>query len=253
MYTCSWFRLTRWLSGKEPTCDVEDAGDAGLIPGSGRSPGGGHGNPLQYSCLENPMDRGAWQAAVHRVTMSWTRLSTRACTADSLCCIAETDNTVKQSTLQSRVIHRLPVSNTQWTLCTPQGRNTGVGARMPPPFLPRKDPHSGFGVPGGSSLENHFPDTNVCCIITLCSLGPVWCVLSHSVVSDSASLWIVAYQAPLSMELSRQEYWSGLPFSSPGDLPDSGIEYSCLVCSCIWRRVPYHWCHLGSPKYRYVY
>ena len=47
-----------------------DAGEPGLIPGSGKSPGGGHGNPLQYSCLENPMDRGAWQAAVHRVTKS---------------------------------------------------------------------------------------------------------------------------------------------------------------------------------------
>ena len=42
-----------------------DSGDAGLIPGPGRSPGGGNGNPLQYSCLENPMDRGAWQATVH--------------------------------------------------------------------------------------------------------------------------------------------------------------------------------------------
>ena len=45
-----------------------DVKDAGLIPGSGRSPGGGHGNPLQYSCLENPMDSGAWQATVHRGT-----------------------------------------------------------------------------------------------------------------------------------------------------------------------------------------
>ena len=49
-------------------------GDAGLIPGWGGSPGGGHGNPLQYSCLENPTDRGAWRAAVHRVTKSGTRL-----------------------------------------------------------------------------------------------------------------------------------------------------------------------------------
>ena len=44
----------------------------GLIPRSGRSPGGGHGNPLQYSCLENFIDSGAWQARVHRVTKSWT-------------------------------------------------------------------------------------------------------------------------------------------------------------------------------------
>ena len=42
------------------SADAADISDAGLIPGSGRSPGGGHGNPLQYSCLENPMDRGAW-------------------------------------------------------------------------------------------------------------------------------------------------------------------------------------------------
>ena len=48
--------------------------DTGLIPGSGRSPGGWHGNPLQYSCLENPMERGAWRATVHGVTQSWTRL-----------------------------------------------------------------------------------------------------------------------------------------------------------------------------------
>ena len=51
-----------------------NVGDLGSIPGSGRSPGGGHGNPLQYSCLENPMDRGAWWATVHGVAKSWTRL-----------------------------------------------------------------------------------------------------------------------------------------------------------------------------------
>ena len=48
-----------------------DAGDVGLIPGSGRSPGEGNGNPLLYSCLGNPMDRGAWQATVHGVAKSW--------------------------------------------------------------------------------------------------------------------------------------------------------------------------------------
>ena len=46
--------------------------DVGLIPGLRRSPGGGHGNPLQYSCLENPMDRGTWRAMVYRVAKSWT-------------------------------------------------------------------------------------------------------------------------------------------------------------------------------------
>ena len=51
-----------------------NAGDMGSIPGSGRSPGEGNGNPLQYSCLGNPMDRGAWWATVHGVTKSQTRL-----------------------------------------------------------------------------------------------------------------------------------------------------------------------------------
>ena len=51
-----------------------DVGDMGSIPGSGRLPGGGHGNPLQHSWLDNPMDRGAWWATVHRITKSWTRL-----------------------------------------------------------------------------------------------------------------------------------------------------------------------------------
>ena len=55
--------------------NAEDVKDAGLIPGSGRSPAGGHGNPLQYSCLENLLDRKAWWATAHRVTESWTRLN----------------------------------------------------------------------------------------------------------------------------------------------------------------------------------
>ena len=58
--------------GKESACD---GGDRGLIPGSGRSPGEGNGNPLQNSCLENPMNREAWQATVHGVTNSQTQLS----------------------------------------------------------------------------------------------------------------------------------------------------------------------------------
>ena len=58
--------------GKEYACN---AGDLGSVPGLGRSPGEGNGNPLQYSCLENSMDRGAWQATVHWVAKSRTRLS----------------------------------------------------------------------------------------------------------------------------------------------------------------------------------
>ena len=57
---------------KNPRANAGDARDMDLIPGLGRYPGGGHGNPLQYSCLENSMDRGAWQAIVHGVTKSQT-------------------------------------------------------------------------------------------------------------------------------------------------------------------------------------
>ena len=55
-------------AGKKSACNAGNTGDVGSIPGSGSSPGEGNGNPLQYSCLENPMDRGAWWAVVHRVT-----------------------------------------------------------------------------------------------------------------------------------------------------------------------------------------
>ena len=61
--------------GSEVKASARNAGDLGLIPGSGRSPGEGNGNPLQYSCLENPMDGGAWWATVHRVAKSRIRLS----------------------------------------------------------------------------------------------------------------------------------------------------------------------------------
>ena len=61
---------------KNPPANAGDAQNAGLIPGSGRSPAGGYGNPLQYSCPENPMDRGARWATVHRAAKSRTRIST---------------------------------------------------------------------------------------------------------------------------------------------------------------------------------
>ena len=59
--------LPRWCSVKNLPANAEDTRDVGSIPGLGRSPGGGHGNPLQYSCLENFMDKGDWWAIVHRI------------------------------------------------------------------------------------------------------------------------------------------------------------------------------------------
>ena len=74
-------RMAPWLgfpggdSGKELACHCRRWKDLDSIPGLGRSPGGGHGNPFQYSCLENPMDRGTWRATVHGVSKSQTRLN----------------------------------------------------------------------------------------------------------------------------------------------------------------------------------
>ena len=104
--------LPKWLNGKEVACQ---AGDNSSIPESGRSPREGNGNPLQYSCLENPMDRGAWWATVHGITTVGHNLATKL-------------------------------------------------------------------------------------------------------------YWTIAHQAPLSMGFSRQEYCSGLPFPSPGDLPNPRIK-----------------------------
>ena len=81
LFTLVW---THWsfpggAGSKEPPCQCRRHRRRGFYPGSGRFPGEGNGNPLQYSCLENPMDRGAWWATVHRVAKSWTwlkRLST---------------------------------------------------------------------------------------------------------------------------------------------------------------------------------
>ena len=69
------YTIVSFPSGSDSKESACDAGDLGSTPGLGRSPGGGHGNPLQCSYLENPMDRGAWWAAVHGVTKGRTRLS----------------------------------------------------------------------------------------------------------------------------------------------------------------------------------
>ena len=97
--------LPWWLSGKEAAWNAENAGDMGLIPRLGRSPEGGNGNPLQYSCLENPMDRGAWWAAVHKVSKSWTWLF-----HFSLSCIGEGNG----NPLQCSCLENLRDSGAWW-------------------------------------------------------------------------------------------------------------------------------------------
>ena len=80
---------------KNLPANAGDTGDAGLIPGSGRSPGGGNGNPLQYSWLEKPMDRGAWRATVHVVAKRQTQMSDQVHT----CVHTHTQNCIYASSL----------------------------------------------------------------------------------------------------------------------------------------------------------
>ena len=75
---CDALASQMMLVVKNLPANSEDKTEVGLIPGSRRSPGVGNGNPLQYSFLENPMDRGTWQSTVQDITKSWTCLSTRA-------------------------------------------------------------------------------------------------------------------------------------------------------------------------------
>ena len=74
MYIMTFVGLPQWFSSKESACNAGDAGDPASVPESGKSPGKGHGNPLQYSRLESPTDPAAWWAIVHRITKSRTQL-----------------------------------------------------------------------------------------------------------------------------------------------------------------------------------
>ena len=94
-----------------------NAGDVGLIPGSGRSPGGGNGNPLQYSCLENIMDGGTWPATVHIVTKSWMLLSTHA--LEGILCRESESRSIVSDSLQPHGLY------SPWNA---PGQNTGVGS-----------------------------------------------------------------------------------------------------------------------------
>ena len=107
-----------------PLADAGDVTDTGSIPGSERSPGGGHGSPLQYSCLENSMDRGAWQATVHGVAKCWTRLSMHALNSYNI-----------KSTLSFKVNNSVVLSIFMGLI--------EASSLIPVPFhYPRKKPHT---------------------------------------------------------------------------------------------------------------
>ena len=143
-----------------------NAGDAGSIRGLRTFPRGGNGNPLQYSYLGNPMDRGDWQATVHGVTKRWIWLS-------------------------------------NWARMHSHNHRLHDGRSIGHQNLTKARGWDAFSL---LSLIFHLQ-------MPLCS-----------VVSDSVTQWTVICQAPLSMGFSRQEYWSGLPFPSPGILLSPGTE-----------------------------
>ena len=178
---------------KESACNV---GDPGLIPGSGWSPEREHGNPLQYSCSENHMDRGAWQATVQRTGKSqtqlkWLSMHTHTSWSTESCILTyerQTDKELSWSLLISALTY-------SW----------------------------GFYPHDLITSQRH-----------ACMLSHFSCVRLFVTPMDHSQ------QAPPSVGFSRQEYWSGLPFPPPGDLPDLGIKPVFSYISCIDRWVLYH-------------
>ena len=164
--------IVMYFFGSDSKVSVYNAGDLGLIPGSGKFPGEGNGNPLQYSCLENPMDGGAWcrllSMGSQRVGHDWA------------------------------------------TSLSPLGILRRGALTMPDD----SGPHQGW-------LSDVFLADFLCDSLKHLKWSEV---KSLSRGRLFATPWTVAYYAPLSMELSRQQYWNGLPFPSPGDLPNPGIE-----------------------------
>ena len=158
--------------------------DGNSVLGLGRCPGGGHGKPLRYSCLGNPMDRGAWQAGVYGVAKSRTRL--KRLSSSSMHCFIVKNNSNFLKARQSNTCHVCSIF--------PAAR-TCLGYNVLNPLV---------------SQPMNF---------RICS-----CMLSHfSHVPLFVTLWTLACQAPLSMGFSRQEYWSGLPCPPPGHLPNPRI------------------------------
>ena len=163
--------------------------DTGSIPRSGRFPGGRHGNPLQYSCLENPMDRGDWWAMVYRVAKNQTRLK--------------------------RFSGGLYIWNL--TFCYYQFINfISLTVKY---MLYEKSFSIVLHI---SSCQTHRFRHMACCMPNH---------FSH--VQFFVILWTVAHQAPLSVGLSRQEYWSGLSYPPPGDLPHPGFEPVSFMCPAL--------------------
>ena len=243
------------LDRQESACSARDLGS---ISGSRRSPGVGKGYPLQYSCLENSMDGGAWRATVHGVAKSRTRLSNwdthsfcsgsvGVCTKESFSC----SNTSGDSTYISltRISSPFSVPNPlSHILCS--GFNEWISQFPEKPcaiitllFLFVSLPTFSCSLKSDataslfSNLQSSIPlegilsNNHLClsgdCLPVVTTPGISWHIVGVQSLSRD---WLfvaprtVAHQAPFSTGFPRQECWSGLPFPFPGDLPDSGTK-----------------------------
>ena len=135
MYSPGNYGIPRWLSGRESACSAGAAQEAGLIPGLGRPPEGGYGSPLQYSCLENPMDRGAWRATVHRVAKSQTRLKRLSMHARTYICIIKSVavylKLTQYNSLVAQMVNCLPAMRETWVRSMGQEDSPGEGKGNP--------------------------------------------------------------------------------------------------------------------------
>ena len=221
-----------------PGCSVAknrsaNVGDPGLIPGLGRSPGEGNGNPLYYSSLENSMDRGAWGAIVQGLQKSWTCTffvvgQRKDCSYIGGC--LETSMSSTWTFLVAQMVQTLPAVWETWAQSDPWvGKIPWRRAWWPTPvFLPRKSPRTEeSGRPQSMRLQRvrhdwatkrthalYPPDRSNTSFPVM--TPKMLLLLSHfGRVRLCATPQMAAHQAPPSLGFSRQEHWSGVPFPSP--------------------------------------
>ena len=176
---------------------VGDTRDKGLIPGSERSPKRGNGHPLQYSCLKNPMDRGAWRATVYEAAESQTWLRKKSSVYHL---------TIYLSTIYP--VGSVCVENHDW-------HTAAAAAELLQSYLTLCDPID--GSPTGFSVPGILQERTLEWVAISFSNAWKWKVKLKllSRVRLLATPWTAASQAPPSMGFSRQEYWGGVPLPSP--------------------------------------